>query len=431
LECFVLEQLDMRGIFLLGVISLLFLWGFRAPFLFVLAYVWASIFTPQHVAYSIVNSIPISLIFGMLGFGYFLALKKPEYIRWRPQSIVTGLLAVWMTLTLMWAVVPGPAFEKWDWAIKSIAFTVIIPHFIRDRQDFEAFIWTILVAGMAHCIPFGLKVVLSGGGYGMPLGLVAGNSGYGEGSTLAMFSVSLIPLAIYLYFHQTLLPQRRLAKWMLGFFVVFLLLTSIGTYARTSVVCLAVLSICFVYYGRRRLLSLALILLLAAIAYPFVDMDWIERMSTISDDSEASAMGRVAVWSWVVKYIVSHPWGGSFEMYRINEYAMTLPDGSVLQIAGKAFHSIYFEMLGEGGIPGFLMFIFLIVLTLLSYVRHKNVLLSTGELWLGDAGRLLLISTLVFLAGGAFIGVAFQSYFYYLVALSAAYLNMNSKYARA
>lgn len=419
----------MRGIFLLGVILLLLLWGFRTPFLFVLAYVWASIFTPQHVAYSVIKSIPISLIFAVLAFGALLTLKKVDYIRWRAQSIITGLLATWMTLTLLWAVAPEGAYFKWDWAIKSIAFTVIIPHFIRDRQDFEAFIWTILVAGMAHCIPFGAKVVLSGGGYGMPLGLVAGNSGYSEGSTLAMFSVSLIPMAIYLYLHQTLLPQHRLAKWMLGSFIVLLLLTAIGTYARTSVVCLAVLAASFVYYGKRRLLSVVLVLLLAGFAYPFIDAGWLDRMSTINDHSESSAMGRVAVWKWVMEYVANHPWGGSFDMYRINSYAMELPDGSVLQVAAKAYHSIYFEVLGEGGVPALIMFLALIGLTLFVFMRHGKVLASTGEIWLGDAGRYLLIATLVFLAGGMFIGVAFQSYFYYLAALSAAYTNLGGKYA--
>lgn len=419
----------MRGIFLLGVILLLLLWGFRTPFLFVLAYVWASIFTPQHVAYSVIKSLPISLIFAVLAFGALLRLKKVGYIRWRAQSIITGLLAIWMTVTLLWAVAPESAFEKWDWAIKSIAFTVIIPHFIRDRQDFEAFIWTILVAGMAHCIPFGVKVVLSGGGYGMPLGLVAGNSGYGEGSTLAMFSVSLIPMAIYLYLHQTLLPQHRLVKWMLGSFIVLLLLTAIGTYARTAAVCLAVLAASFVYYGNRRLTSVVVVFVLAGFIYPFIDVGWLDRMSSINDDTESSAMGRVAVWKWVMDYVAIHPWGGSFDMYRINSYALELSDGSVLQVARKAYHSVYFEVLGEGGFPGFVMFIAMIALTLVSFMNHRKTLAATGEVWLGDAGRYLLIATLVFLVGGAFIGIAFQSYFYYLVALSAAYANLGIKHA--
>ncbi|MBS1776332.1 MAG: putative O-glycosylation ligase, exosortase A system-associated [Bacteroidetes bacterium] len=421
----------MRSIFLLGVVLFLLLRGFRSPFLFVLAYVWASIFTPQQVAYSIISSIPISFIFAALSFGSVFFLKKVDYIKWRSQSIIAGGFAVWMTVTLLWAVVPEAAYFKWDWAVKGIIFTIIIPNFVRNRQDFEAFIWTILISGMAHCIAFGAKVMLSGGGYGVPLGLVAGNTGYGEGSTLAMFSVSLIPMVMYLYFHQTLLPQPRFVKLMLVTFLVFSLLSAIGTYARTALVCLVVLASCLIYYGKRRLVNVILVLIFVGVIYPFIGAGWADRMSSIDNNSEVSAMGRVAVWKWVIDYVKTHPWGGSFDMYRINSYTMDLPDGSVLTVANKAFHSIYFEVLGEGGIPGILIFIALIGVTIMTFMRHKKILEATGELWLGDAGRYLLISTLVFLAGGVFIGVAFQSYFYYLVALSAAYINLGKKYEHA
>jgi len=333
-------------------------------------------------------------------------------------------------VTMLWAVAPEAAYLKWDWAIKSIAFTVIIPHFINDRKSFEAFLWTILISGVAHCIAFGAKVFLSGGGYGVQLGLVGGNVGYGESSTLAMFSVSLIPVAIYLYFHQTLFPQRRLVKWFLGAFIFSLLLAGIGTYARTSVVCLAVFGLCFLYYSKRRMFGLMFIVVLAGLAYPFLDDDWFNRMSTIDSGTDSSAMGRVAVWKWVIEYIAVHPLGGGFDMYRINSYSMQLSNGSILQVSSKAFHSIYFEVLGEGGVPGFIIFMILVAVTLGGFMRHKKILASTGEKWLGDAGRYLLISTIVYLAGGAFIGVAFQSYFYYLAALSAAYINIGVKYAR-
>ena len=153
-------------------------------------------------------------------------------------------------------------------------------------------------------------------------------------------------------------------------------------------------------------------------------------MSTIQSDVDSSAMGRVAVWKWVVEYVLSHPFGGSFEMFRINRYSMMLSDGSMLEIASKAYHNIYIEVLGEGGIPGFMMFLVLIGMTLKGFIGHKNALLRTGEVWLGDAGRYLLMSSLVYLAGGMFIGVAFQSYFYYLVALSAAYVNLGVMYGR-
>lgn len=421
----------MRGIFLLGVILAIILLGARAPYLFVLGYVWASIFTPQLLAYSIIPSIPISLIFALLSFCAFFIQKKERHIVWRPQSIIVGLLAVWMTATLLWAVAPDAAYSKWDWAIKSIAFTIIIPFFIRGKIELELFIWVILISGMAHCMSFAAKVVLSGGGYGVPLGLVGGNTGYGEGSTLAMFSVSLVPLAIYLYFHQTLINNERLVKWMLIAFIVFSLLTAIGTYARTGLVCMAVLAACLIYYGRRKLLSALVVVVLAGVVYPFIDTEWLTRMSSINSDVDQSAMGRVAVWKWVIEYIAYHPLGGSFEMYRINSYAMELSDGSVLRVASKAFHNIYIEVLGEGGILGFVMFVLIILMTLMAFMRHKKILVTSGEQWLGDVGRYLLICTLIYLVGGLFIGVAFQSYFYYLVALSAAYVNLSAKYESA
>lgn len=132
----------------------------------------------------------------------------------------------------------------------------------------------------------------------------------------------------------------------------FLLLTAIGTYARTAVICFAALTVCLIYYGRRRFLSLVLVVLLVAITYPFVDADWVGRMSSINSDVDTSAMGRVAVWKWVIEYVASHPFGG-FEMYRINSYSMLLADGSVLNVKGKAYHNIYIEVLGEGEFLGF------------------------------------------------------------------------------
>ena len=342
----------MRGLFLLAVIVLLLLWGFRSPLIFVLGYVWASIFTPQQVAYSIVSSIPVSLIFGALSFGAFFFLKKPGHIKWRAQSIITGVLAAWMTLTLLWAVAPESAFIKWDWAIKSIIFTTIIPHFLQSRKDLEAFIWTIVVSGMAHCIPFGIKVMLSGGGYGINLGLIGGNSGYAESSTLSMFSVSIISMCVYLYLHQTLIPHRRLTKLMLASFIVFLVLTAVGTYARTALVCLAVLGITFALFSKRKIWAMVFLMLLTAIVLNFTGDSGVDRMSSINDGSESSAMGRIAVWKWVIEYIAQHPLGGSFVMYVINSYSLLLLDGTILTVEGKAFHSVYFEMLGEGGVPG-------------------------------------------------------------------------------
>src|SRR6185369_1802205 len=79
---------------------------------------------------------------------------------------------------------------------------------------------------------------------------------------------------------------------------------------------------------------------------------------------------RVAVWMWTLDYAQSHPFGGGFDSYRGNRVTVVLKnvqqDGnqtSVSESAGvdnaRAFHSAYFEMLGEQGWPGLALWLLL------------------------------------------------------------------------
>lgn len=414
----------MRGVVLLFLIIVFLILGFRAPFVFVLGYVWASIFTPQFVAYNVVTSLPISLIFAVLSLLFLFAKRSERVEKLRFAQYVLLVFAFWMTVTLLWAERPSEALDKWDPAFKSVVFAALIPQFFGSRRKVELLVWVILISGVAHCIPFGAKVLISGGGYGTPLGLVAQNSGFGEGSTLSMFSIMLIPLCLYLYQHQTIVPYVRLVRWMLIGFIVACLLTSIGTYARTGLISIVVLGLLLLLRTKNIAKNFFVVLLMVSIAYLGVDDGWLARMTTIGDQTESSAMGRVAVWKWVLEYIQGNPWGGSFAMYIINNYSMPLADGTWLQVSAKAYHSIYFEILGETGVPGLFLFLVLIFSVLYSARRISNDDSLIGEPWLRDLARHLQSMLLVYLAGGAFIGVGFQVTFYYIVALSVILINL-------
>jgi probable O-glycosylation ligase (exosortase A-associated) len=414
----------LRSIFLsLVYFSLLFL-GTQAPLIFVLGYVWVDIFVPQLLAYSILPSIPVSMIMGVCVLGALFFLPRDPHIKLRAISMLTFVFVVWMTMTLMWAEVPDEAHIKWDWAVKSVAFSCLIPYFLRNRLDLEAFLWTIVISGIAHCLPFGVKVLISGGGYGKALGLVQVNYGYGEGSTLAMFSITLIPLCLYLYKWQTLITNQKLARLMLSVFIGMAFLTSLGTYARTGLISMGVLGALLVLNSRNMLRNAVFVVLAGAFAIYISSDQWVERMSTIGDGTEGSAMGRVAVWKWTLEYISTHPWGGSFESYMINETSLLLSDGSTLAVDSKAFHSVYFEILGETGIPGLLLFLTIAFLTYRSFVAFAAPQGKESDGWRGDLGLRLKHTFLIFMAGGAFVGIGFQAYFYYLAALGAAMINL-------
>lgn len=414
----------MRGLFFLSLIAVFLIAGIKAPYFFVLGYVWASILTPQFVAYNIVTSLPISLIFGGASLFSLLFRKKEIHEVFTSQQIVLLIFAAWMTLTLLWAEVPDDALVKWDSAIKTVVFSALMPMFFRRKLHLELLIWVIVLSGVAHCLPFAAKVLLSGGGYGIPLGLVMMNSGLGEGSTMAMFAVMLIPFCLFLYKHQTILPYQWFVKLVLLGFALACILTSIGTYARTGLISLVVLGGLLLLKTKNILRNIFLVILLVVAAYFGVEDGWIERMLTIQDGTEASAMGRVAVWKWVLEYIPHNPWGGSFGMYRINSYNLLLPNGEYLSVAAKAFHSIYFEVLGETGIPGLAMYLLVIALVYRSLVSVKQKALGLGLQDLSALAEATRIAMVVYLVAGLFVGVAFQFFLYYLLVISAVLVNI-------
>jgi putative inorganic carbon (HCO3(-)) transporter len=160
-------------------------------------------------------------------------------------------------------------------------------------------------------------------------------------------------------------------------------------------------------------LSLGLIVFSAA--------NWDARVSTIGDyATEGSALTRILVWQWTLGYVSSHPLGGSFDAYGINTIVMP-PDavnpGGYIQ-NGRAWHSIYFEMLGELGWPGLFMFLLAAVSSMFSLLRLSRKCRKIPDMaWVADMSDAVQAGILVFLSAGAFVGLAFQPPFWYFVSM--------------
>ena len=102
--------------------------------------------------------------------------------------------------------------------------------------------------------------------------------------------------------------------------------------------------------------------------------------------------------------------------------AMVLVEPSAAKrLAGKAFHSIYFEVLGEQGIPGFVMYLAMSIITLRKLSRLKKQWRDhMGMTWLSALADALINSITVFLVGGSFVGIAYQPYIFYMIGLTVA-----------
>jgi len=411
-----------RSLLILFVyLTFLFL-GLRAPFILALGYVWTDLFSPHLIAYSLITDLPLSAIMAAAMVGAYLLFDRAAPPRLVASNVLLLAWALWITLTTTWAEVPDAAWDKWNWAIKVVLSSFFMSYIIRSRIQIEAMILTIIISLFANIFPFGLKTLINGGGYGSGLGLLEGNSGLAEGSTLALVSVATIPLILFIKRQSLIMPRFAGSALIYYGTCLFSVAAALGSFARTGLVALVALVGLTLMRTRRKLL-LVIVVALSYSALPLLVNDrWQERMQTItSPTGETSAMGRIAVWLWTIDYASQHPLGGGFRVDRINSYVLPLDDGSELVVQAKAFHSIYFEVLGEHGLVGLGLFVSLLGCFFVSLYRLMRQTRGIAELaWLNDLASSLMITMAIYLSGGAFVGVAFQSPLYFLIALGVS-----------
>jgi len=407
------------------VLTLLYLFflvsGCSAVFVLALGYIWVDLFAPQQVSFSIIDQVPLSLIIGVAAVIFYLLFDRRHPPRVGLGFLLIVLWACWITLTTLWAEVPIAAWEKWDWAIKSVVFAGFLPFLIRSRVQIEAMILTILLSLSGAVIAGGLRTLATGGGYQLKLGLLSGNSGLAEGSTLATVSVAIIPLILFARRGTLLIPRNRLTDCFWVGLACACVLTALGSFERTGFVALAVLGVCLWLPSRHKFRNAVLGLIPILIGLAFMPALWAIRMGSISDfRTEDSALVRIAVWLWTLDYAAAHPFGGGFDVYLIDHFRLPILDsGSFLDVNARAFHSIYFEILGEQGIVGAVIFAAMIGWLLLSLRRVVRLSrLSPKDAWLGRLAGAVAASSLIYLAGGAFVGIAFQPLFYYWFAMA-------------
>ncbi len=411
----------MRSLWLLFVYTSFLGLSVAAPFVATLGYVWVDTFQPQNVAYIVLNQMPVALIMATVALGSYLVLDRRSPPRLSTETILQLAMAVWVTATLAWAEAPDAAWTKWDWAFKTLLFAAFVPYVIRSRVQIEAFVQTYVFSLAANFIPFGLKTLISGGGYGSNLGLQQGNSGLSEGGLLSTMCLMIVPLAVYLGRHSQLVPRGRLmtlAYWGIGALAI---ITAIGTYERSALIGLLVLVI-YMWTRAKHKIGFGIVAgVIACLVIYTTSSAWNERISSIGNfEQETSAYTRILVWKWTLGYTATHPLGGGFAAYLIDRVDIPgVGDEPGFTQFGRAFHSIYFEVLGEQGYPGLIMFLSTAGLTLLKLRRLSKKAAGHPDLqWVIDLSNALQSGLAVFLTSGAFVGIAFQPMFWYFISMS-------------
>ncbi len=425
----------MRDIVLLAFIGTILLMGFKRPFLWVLLYIYVDIVSPQLIGWGLIRSLHLSLVTFIAAFAGYVVLDSKEGSRFTlRQAIIVALLA-WCGYTTLGAVFQEFAWQKWDWVWKGMFFAAFLPLALRTRLRLEAAVLVFVLSIGANAINGGMKTVFGGGGYGALTMLVDMDSGLYEGSIMSTAAIATIPLILFLARRGTIFPP----SWMVWSFAAALifacLLIPIGTNARTGLVCIAVLGVLMLRQVRHRFLFAGLAGVAMIASLPFLPAEYVERMETITGfRSDESASTRIEVWKWTYHYALANPAGGGFDAYRGNSFTYDLPEitgeGNNRQITysevtdeGRAYHSSYFEVLGEQGWLGLFLWLALQGLGLWQMERirwREKAYRSDRDVFMHDLATALQHAQIIFLVGALFVGIAFQPFVFILIAMQCA-----------
>ena len=422
----------MRDLFFVAFLGAFFLLGLRRPFLLVAVYAYIDIVSPQRLSYFLLNSIPISAIAFALAVGAWVVVDKKVDCRFSVRQLLLLILLAWCGYTTATADFPLNAHTKWDWVWKAMVFAIFLPLTLRTRLRLEALALFMVLCASTIIINGGMKTALSGGGYGVLNLMVDNNSGLYEGSIISCVAISLIPLILWLAKHGTVFPP----DWKVRAFAYALCfacpLMPIGTEARTGLVCIAILGGLMLMRSKRRFLYAPLMAFAALAAVPFLPASFTQRMATIENhQSDESASTRLAVWKWTLDYVKAHPGGGGFDNYLQNSFTYFMQErvtdsgGSRMERRtvtdkGRAYHSAYFEMLGEQGYFGFAIWA---LLHLICFIRTEAVrrLYRNSEVpdeaWIAPFALALQQGHIIYMVGSLFVGIAYQPFIFMMLSL--------------
>lgn len=397
----------MRDLILAGIVfgSIPFiLWR---PAIGVFLWVWISVMNPHRMTWDWAHDYPFAQVIAIATLVGILLSRGEKRLPVTPVTVTLFLLAAWMNVTTFFALDFVESLPMWERVMKILFMVFVSMYVLHSARHVQVLLW-VLVGSVAY---FGVKggafTLATGGAYrvwGPPGTFIE------ENNSLALAIIMMIPLIYYL-FRQT--SSRWLRLGLLGA-IALCAFSVLGSYSRGAFLAISGVVALLWWRSRSKFFSGIALALLATLAIGFMPASWEQRMKSIqSYDEDASALGRLNSWGMAFNLANDRPLvGGGFEIYSKRVFAAYAPEPDNVRSA----HSIYFQVLGEHGYVGLLLFLLLWLLVWRDaswIIRHAKD--QSHLRWATDFARMAHLSLAGYAVGGAFLNLAYFDVPYYLV----------------
>ena len=400
----------MRDLFVVGLLCVAIFLAFRNPFIGILGWTWISFLNPHRLSFGFAFDFPIAMAMGTVAILAYVFSKEPKKLPPLPLFWIMVLLLFWIGVTTLFAHDVDWSLFKWEKATKILVMALLAAALLTTRERIHAMVWLIVVTLGYFGVKGGAFTIVTAGSYhvwGPPGSFIQDNN------QLALALITTVPLVYYL---STTTPE----KWMkIGLWCAFCLMffSIVGSQSRGALVGIVAMAGFFVWRTRYKGPAIIASLMLLFVAVWFVPDHWIERMQTIKEwETDNSAMGRIEAWTFAVKLALDNPiTGGGFHVSSIHDLFFSyVPDGK----KARAFHSIWFEMLGAHGFVGLAIFISMLYLAWSNCNLIRRKTREVPQLhWAYDLASMLQVSLIGYMATGTFVNLAFFDLLYTLIAI--------------
>jgi probable O-glycosylation ligase (exosortase A-associated) len=230
--------------------------------------------------------------------------------------------------------------------------------------------------------------------------------------------------------------EERIARILASIAMLLVTIAILGTYSRGGLIGLSILVFYFLWRSRRRILIGIAVLCLALAARAFLPPDWTARMETIrSARSDESFQERLDAWRTALNIASERPLVGSGmgASESADVYARFMPRDSIYiqhapgrplttaDIGALAYHSIYFQVLGDNGYPGLILFLGMLVLTWRCFAQVRRAARGNAELaWAYDLATMIQLSLISYAVAGSALSMAYYDMPYLFIGIAIA-----------
>ncbi len=375
------------------------------PHIGVLVWTWFSTFNPHRLAAGYITDFPTLLFLGGLTIVAWFFSKEKKLPPNHPVVWTIAIFFLWTCITTLFSVDFAPKYLKFNTFWKIILFAMLTGCMINRRDRLHALLLVLTMGIGYYALRGAFGTIASGGQFAFegPPGTFIGDR-----NSLAVAFVMIIPVAIYLYTHLEQKWLRIGAMLSIPFFIIAVL----GSQSRGGVVALAATGVWVIMRSKRRFIGLAGMAIAAGLAFGFMPESWTNRMETVQEfDQDSSMQGRLQMWRYAIDLTADKPIvGGGFRAFANRRLAGNyLPNGIPL----RASHSIYFEALGEHGIPGLFFYLCIMAAYFFTCSKILNLTKKTPTLkWANDLGAMLQASLVGFAVGGGLLEIVVFDIYY-------------------